>query len=93
MPLPPEHAWFPTKTYGWGWGLPRRWQGWVVVVAFFAALAGATPLLPRHALWYVIVVNAAAAGNFGKGTPRRNYSTARRALRCSHRQCRHRSRR
>jgi Na+-driven multidrug efflux pump len=36
-----------------------------VVVAFFAALAGATPLLPRHALWYVIVVNAAAAGLIG----------------------------
>jgi drug/metabolite transporter (DMT)-like permease len=28
--------WFPVKRYGWGWGLPVRWQGWVV----FAAYAG-----------------------------------------------------
>ncbi|WP_269146578.1 hypothetical protein [Xanthomonas oryzae] len=22
--------WFPAKTYGWGWGLPTVWQGWLV---------------------------------------------------------------
>jgi len=22
--------WFPTRKYGWGWGLPTRWQGWLV---------------------------------------------------------------
>lgn len=21
--------WFSARTYGWGWGLPLRWQGWV----------------------------------------------------------------
>ena len=21
--------WFKAKTYGWGWGLPTAWQGWV----------------------------------------------------------------
>ena len=26
--------WFPTKRYGWGWGLPIRWQGWVVLGAY-----------------------------------------------------------
>jgi hypothetical protein len=33
-----EHPsyWFPVKTYGWGWGLPVRWQGWVVVLGYFA---------------------------------------------------------
>jgi len=30
--------WFPVKRYGWGWGLPVRWQGWVVF-ASYAALA------------------------------------------------------
>lgn len=24
--------WFPAKTYGWGWGLPRVWQGWATLV-------------------------------------------------------------
>ena len=36
---PPQY-WFPAKTYGWGWGLPSSWQGWVVL-ASFAALAAA----------------------------------------------------
>jgi hypothetical protein len=27
--------WFPTKAYGWGWGLPVRWQGWVVLGSYF----------------------------------------------------------
>jgi hypothetical protein len=30
--------WFPTKRYGWGWGLPNCWQGWVVLVAYFLSL-------------------------------------------------------
>lgn len=38
MSLPKDKAWFPAKTYGWGWGFPTRWQGWVVMVAFVAAL-------------------------------------------------------
>lgn len=30
--------WFPVKRYGWGWGLPVRWQGWAVFVAYLAFL-------------------------------------------------------
>lgn len=30
--------WFPAKKYGWGWGLPVRWQGWLVLVLYFASL-------------------------------------------------------
>ncbi len=26
--------WFPAKRYGWGWGPPSSWQGWVVLVVF-----------------------------------------------------------
>lgn len=26
--------WFPAKTFGWGWGLPRTWQGWVVFLVY-----------------------------------------------------------
>ena len=26
--------WFPAKRYGWGWGLPVAWQGWIVLIAF-----------------------------------------------------------
>jgi hypothetical protein len=28
--------WFPAKRYGWGWGLPVRWQGWVTFALYIA---------------------------------------------------------
>ena len=34
-----KHYWFRAKTYGWGWGLPTAWQGWLVYAGFFAFLA------------------------------------------------------
>ena len=30
--------WFPSKRYGWGWGLPCAWQGWIVMVAYVILL-------------------------------------------------------
>ena len=30
--------WFPVKRFGWGWGLPVRWQGWAVVAIYFALM-------------------------------------------------------
>jgi hypothetical protein len=38
MPLPRETAWFYAKSYGWGWGLPARWQGWVSLLTYVAAI-------------------------------------------------------
>lgn len=41
--------WFPAKRYGWGWGLPVAWQGWLVLAVFFVLLAaGAVLLLPSR---------------------------------------------
>ena len=34
-----DEYWFPAKRYGWGWGLPIRWQGWVVMIVYVALLA------------------------------------------------------
>lgn len=36
----PEHGdfWFPAKAYGFGWGLPVRWQGWLVLVGYLLLL-------------------------------------------------------
>ncbi len=46
--------WFPAKRYGWGWGPPATWQGWLVVLAWAIALgAGAILLRPQHhLLWW-----------------------------------------
>jgi hypothetical protein len=38
--------WFPAKRYGWGWGLPSSWQGWVVLAGYFGLL-GVDALLFR----------------------------------------------
>ena len=35
----PREIWFPAKRYGWGWGPPVKWQGWVVIAAYVAAMA------------------------------------------------------
>ncbi len=32
-------VWFPAKRFGWGWGLPCHWKGWVVFIGFFGAIA------------------------------------------------------
>lgn len=34
--------WFPAKIYGWGWGIPVKWQGWVVLVAYLASVTTLT---------------------------------------------------
>ena len=33
-----KKIWFPAKRYGWGWGFPITWQGWVVLLAWIAAV-------------------------------------------------------
>lgn len=48
MPLPKHEAWFPAKRYGWGWDLPRRWQGWVVMLGFFGAVFGGLPVAEQN---------------------------------------------
>jgi hypothetical protein len=53
MPLPRDKAWFAAKTFGWGWGLPLRWQGWAVMVGFIVVLIAGAPLAKRAALFFV----------------------------------------
>jgi drug/metabolite transporter (DMT)-like permease len=55
--------WFPVKRYGWGWGLPVRWQGWLVLVGFLGLFfAGIYYFTPRRAtlclLLYIVVLTA-----------------------------------
>jgi hypothetical protein len=42
--------WFPAKRYGWGWGLPNCWQGWVVYGVWAACLAAGAALLVKDHL-------------------------------------------
>jgi hypothetical protein len=40
----PKH-WFPAKRYGWGWGPPCAWQGWAVLLIYFALVVGGIPFI------------------------------------------------
>ena len=42
----PKPYWFPAKRYGWGWGPPITWQGWLVLAAFLLLLLLGVYLLP-----------------------------------------------
>lgn len=44
----PRDVWFPAKRYGWGWGPPVKWQGWVVVAAYVAAIVMIVLRFPPH---------------------------------------------
>ncbi len=51
--------WFPAKRYGWGWGLPTAWQGWVVMLVFIALLVmGAIWLPPPRELLAFLIYTA-----------------------------------
>ena len=38
--------WFPAKRYGWGWGPPVTWEGWLTVAVFFGLVAAGIFLFP-----------------------------------------------
>jgi hypothetical protein len=40
--------WFPAETYGWGWGLPSSWEGWLVLLAYLILLPVAVLFFPPH---------------------------------------------
>ena len=68
--------WFPAKRYGWGWGLPVAWQGWIVLVIWLAIVVpGALLALSQSwAFFYVFLVVMAGiliAICYAKGEPPR----------------------
>jgi hypothetical protein len=55
--------WFAAKTYGWGWGAPVCWQGWLVLGAYIAAVALTSVYFPpgTHLLAYLLCMALATA--------------------------------
>ncbi len=52
-----DEAWFAPKRYGYGSSLPISWQGWAVMLAYFAGLAlAAWLILPRSLGAFIPVV-------------------------------------
>ena len=51
--------WFPAKRYGWGWGPPVTWQGWVVVALWLILLLlGLRHLASRGVVAHAVFVGA-----------------------------------
>ncbi|HEX4056112.1 MAG TPA: hypothetical protein VHX86_17765 [Tepidisphaeraceae bacterium] len=60
-----KKVWFPAKRYGWGWGLPCRWQGWVVIVLFLVLAAGGLVVIgPEHVGVGTVYIIALSVGLF-----------------------------
>ena len=47
MPSDDPGYWFPAKRYGWGWGPPCTWQGWLIFILYFALIIAGIPLVQR----------------------------------------------
>jgi hypothetical protein len=76
MSEPTRRYWFPAKRYGWGWGPPTAWQGWVFLIVWFAVMvAGAVWITPRRglvfALFVVAMITVMVAVGYAKGEPPR----------------------
>ncbi len=55
--------WFAAKRYGYGWGLPARWQGWVVLFCYLGlALGGVYRFAPSRnggaLILYLLILTA-----------------------------------
>lgn len=51
-----DRPWFRAKSHGYGTGLPIAWQGWAMVAAHVALIAGLAALLQRSPITMTIVV-------------------------------------
>lgn len=53
--------WFPAKRHGWGWGVPRRWHGWAVLL-LYTLVIGTAAVAGRGAAWQIPVFVVATLG-------------------------------
>ena len=52
--------WFHAKRYGWGWGTPASWQGWLVLIMYGALIGGGVHffLEERRTIYFCAYVGA-----------------------------------
>ena len=69
-----EPYWFHAKRYGYGWGLPARREGWIVLIVWILAVSGASPFIAMRSFPLFLVFMLAMAGAliaicYAKGEP------------------------
>lgn len=58
-----KKIWFPVKRYGYGWGFPCSWEGWVVFIGYIALIMEGPELVPqRYYSAYVIALSIVMIG-------------------------------
>ena len=70
----PKRYWFPAKRYGWGWGPPSTWQGWVVLLVWMAIVIAVSPWLAKRSMplfivFQLVTVTGIIAICYAKGEP------------------------
>jgi hypothetical protein len=57
-----KKIWFPAKKYGWGWGPPCCWQGWIFLLAWLTALYGGAYVFrpDKHLALFLVHVGVCA---------------------------------
>ena len=43
-----DDYWFPAKRYGWGWGPPKKWQGWLVLIGYIVSVMLVSVYVPAN---------------------------------------------
>jgi hypothetical protein len=71
-----KRYWFRAKRYGWGWGPPATWQGWVTLIVWIAILIPASIWLAPRSLplffaFEAVMVAVIFAICYAKGEPPR----------------------
>lgn len=72
-----QKYWFLAKAYGWGWGVPRAWQGWVVLAGYVMGMIALTIFVDPESRMGEFLTGVAAltvallAICFAKGEPPR----------------------
>jgi hypothetical protein len=65
--------WFRAKAYGFGWGLPCTWQGWLVALVWLGAFIDGSLLLRGHgaarALFSLVMIALILGISYLKGEP------------------------
>jgi hypothetical protein len=67
--------WFPAKRYGWGWGMPSTWQGWLVLAAFVVLVFAGSSLFPpgtelgRYLIYVAVLCGLLVGVCWLKGEP------------------------
>lgn len=45
--------WFHAKRYGWGWGLPARREGWIVLLTWLIVVTTGSAIIASYSLpWF-----------------------------------------